>query len=248
VFTKSTIQILEQSKTSTGISIQSTARLRSIRNYAACANSAIISLIKSWRDRSSKVPRPITLTSTTPIKPNGSLSTTTEQTRARSPAHARSTPQSYMQPEPSNDSQKHSPPPVAPETTTTSHHGLRDVDQPSMLPHHHEEPRDPTPDGGARRGSTRGNSRDRGDADEAARLSPTTPSPRNRIAEYENALTESTKRRNEGPAFEVIKLAKKPDDRSCAIAKLPNGTCMPFSSTVPREPCAALELHCSGGS
>jgi hypothetical protein len=170
--------------------------------------------------------RLITLTSTTRIKPTRSLLTTTEQIRARSPAYSQSTPRSFMQPEPSKAFQNHLSQHVAPESSTTSQHGLREDDQPSLLPHYHEEPREHAPDGGVRRGSMRGSSLDGDDADEAARLSPTSPSPRDRITEYENALTQSAKKRTEGLAFEVIKSAKKPDDRSCAIANLPNGKCI----------------------
>ena len=70
--------------------------------------------------------------------------------------------------------------------------------------------------------ASRESSRDR-DADSAARLSPSSPPPRNRIVEYENALAQTPRKRNQGPAFEVIKSARKPDDTSCPIAKLPNG-------------------------
>jgi hypothetical protein len=62
-----------------------------------------------------------------------------------------------------------------------------------------------------------------GERDETARLSPNSLAPRNRITEYENALTQSAKKRSEGPIFEVIKKSRKPDDKSSPIANLPNG-------------------------
>lgn len=54
---------------------------------------------------------------------------------------------------------------------------------------------------------------------------PQTPSPgsRNRIAEYENASQSASKKRLEGPAFEVIKKSRKPGDKHSPIADLPNG-------------------------
>lgn len=54
---------------------------------------------------------------------------------------------------------------------------------------------------------------------------PSTPSPnsRNRVAQYENALNTSVKRR-EGPAFEVIRKHRSPGDRRSPISDLPNGS------------------------
>ncbi|KAF2226732.1 hypothetical protein BDZ85DRAFT_230354 [Elsinoe ampelina] len=51
-----------------------------------------------------------------------------------------------------------------------------------------------------------------------------TPSPsnRNRIAEYESTPLAQVKRRPQGPAFDVIKKSRAPDDTSCPIAELPN--------------------------
>jgi hypothetical protein len=82
------------------------------------------------------------------------------------------------------------------------------------------------PAGAAGEHASRESSRDR-DSDDATRLSPASPPPRNRITEYENALAQTPKKRAQGPAFEVIKSARKPDDKSCAIAKLPNGESTP---------------------
>lgn len=51
-----------------------------------------------------------------------------------------------------------------------------------------------------------------------------TPSPpaRNRIAEYEKASTPPVRKR-EGPAFEVIKKQRSPNDKRSPILELPNG-------------------------
>ncbi|KAF4555463.1 F-box-like domain-containing protein 2 [Elsinoe fawcettii] len=51
-----------------------------------------------------------------------------------------------------------------------------------------------------------------------------TPSPsnRNRIAEYESTPLAQVKRRPQGPAFDVVKKSRAPDDRACPIAELPN--------------------------
>ena len=46
-------------------------------------------------------------------------------------------------------------------------------------------------------------------ADDDARLKKPSPPPRNRIAEYENALSPSPQRKPEGPIFEVIKKNRK---------------------------------------
>ncbi|KAF2645571.1 hypothetical protein P280DRAFT_389613 [Massarina eburnea CBS 473.64] len=58
--------------------------------------------------------------------------------------------------------------------------------------------------------------------DGSARLSPRTPSPRNRVAEYESAATSSGRKKGKPDVFEVVMSARKPDDTSCAVAKLPN--------------------------
>jgi hypothetical protein len=49
------------------------------------------------------------------------------------------------------------------------------------------------------------------------------PTPRDRITEYENALANSPRKPSEGPLFEVVKSNRSPDDKSSPIAKLPNG-------------------------
>jgi len=54
---------------------------------------------------------------------------------------------------------------------------------------------------------------------------PATPSAavRNRIEEYEKASTPPVGRKREGPAFEVIKKQRAPEDKRSPIAELPNG-------------------------
>lgn len=57
----------------------------------------------------------------------------------------------------------------------------------------------------------------------APRLStPSTPS-RDRISEYERALTPSLKKKPEGPAFEVVRKNRKLGDKGSSIEDLPNG-------------------------
>lgn len=129
-----------------------------------------------------------------------------------------------MQPEPTPASQNTLSPEVAPENpATTSQHGLEDrYEQLPLHPQHLEEQGESAPPAAAEQHTSRESSRDL-DVDIAARLSPTSPSPRDRITEYENALAQTPKKRHQGPVFEVIKSARKPDDKSCPIEKLPNG-------------------------
>ncbi|KAK4995198.1 hypothetical protein LTR16_007458, partial [Cryomyces antarcticus] len=64
-------------------------------------------------------------------------------------------------------------------------------------------------------------------AGQATRLSPPktpSPTPRNRIADYENALSVLPRKTAEGPVFEVVKRSRKPGDKSSPIGELPNGT------------------------
>ena len=61
------------------------------------------------------------------------------------------------------------------------------------------------------------------DAREASGLNARLPSPGNRIAEYESALTKSTAKKSEGPVFEVIQKSRKANDKTCPILKVPNG-------------------------
>ena len=128
-----------------------------------------------------------------------------------------------MQPEPTSVSQNALSPEVAPETRTpSSQHGLQDAYNPlSLLPHIPEEQREQYFVRTVGQDATRdvGYSGDL----ESARLSPASPSPRNRVADYENAMAQSPRKKNEGPAFDVIKSVRKPDDKSCPILNLPNG-------------------------
>lgn len=130
----------------------------------------------------------------------------------------------FMQPEPPQASQNTLSPQLALEhPATTSQHGPQDHDQKLFpLSHHYGESGEPVSAGAVDERASRGSSRDR-DPDAATRLSPASPLPRNRITEYENALVQTPKKRPHGPAFEVIKSTRKPDDKSCPIAKLPNG-------------------------
>jgi hypothetical protein len=65
------------------------------------------------------------------------------------------------------------------------------------------------------------------------------PPPRDRITEYENALADSPRKSSAGgPLFEIIKSNKKPGDKSSPIAKLPNGAFLSFMTiqgTLVRE-------------
>jgi hypothetical protein len=132
-----------------------------------------------------------------------------------------------MQPASTNESQNVSHQQPTPDTQPTSQHGQpRDHDlQDSPQPHHVElrgesEP----PAGGNECDATRSEAGDQVNHVEVNGLkgsaSPSLP-PRDRITEYENALTSSPRKPTAGPLFEVIKSNKKPTDTP--IAKLPNG-------------------------
>ncbi|CAI6342143.1 unnamed protein product [Periconia digitata] len=157
---------------------------------------------------------------------------------------------SFMQPESlqllNTDSTK-----VAPEhPTATSQHGLRHHDQQaSLLSHPHEEQRDSSCAGcegcAGDRDTTGADAPDgrSSDADAAvARLNSRTPSPRNKITEYENALLQSNRKRADTPVFEVIKTVRKSDDKSCAIAKLPNEILTHALSNLSPNDLAAVSL------
>ncbi|KAJ4301565.1 hypothetical protein N0V90_003658 [Kalmusia sp. IMI 367209] len=149
----------------------------------------------------------------------------------------------FMQPEPLHASQNAPSPEVAPEhPATTSQHGLPDADQQlSLLSHQRGEWRELELAGVARAHASRESSGDRG-ADAPAGMNTTSPSPRNRITEYENALVHTPRRRNQGPAFEVIKSVRKPDDSSCSIAKLPNEVLTHALSHLSPHDLAAVSL------
>lgn len=112
----------------------------------------------------------------------------------------------------------------------TSQHGQLRSDglQHSLQPHPGElwgEPELPTE--GDQADATRANATSNdGSAAEIGGLKGmkvTTPPPRDRISEYENARVQTPKQPSEGPLFEVVKSARKPDDKNSPIAKLPNG-------------------------
>lgn len=130
-----------------------------------------------------------------------------------------------MQPEPTHESPDGPQHSNASNTASTSQHGQhRDGDLQVSLHTHASglwgEPESPTGDSG--RDATRA---DDGDTEEAVGLrgsQDTTPPPRNRITEYENALSTSPRKSPGGPLFEVIKGNRRPDDKTSSIAKLPN--------------------------
>jgi hypothetical protein len=135
-----------------------------------------------------------------------------------------------MQPEPTQASPNIPAPENTPPPSAISHHGQRlehDV-QDSLQPHSGELRGPPEPSKGG----------DHGDATGARATSPdsnaieilglsdskaSTPPPRDRISEYENARVKTPKKPADGPLFEVVKSNRRPDDKSSAIAKLPNG-------------------------
>ncbi|OMP86241.1 hypothetical protein BK809_0003411 [Diplodia seriata] len=80
------------------------------------------------------------------------------------------------------------------------------------------------------------------DAADNARLKKPSPPPRNRIAEYENALSPSPQRKPEGPIFEVIKKNRKAGDRSSPVAKLPNEILTHALSHLPPNDLSAVAL------
>ncbi|KAF2451731.1 hypothetical protein P171DRAFT_376131 [Karstenula rhodostoma CBS 690.94] len=148
-----------------------------------------------------------------------------------------------MQPEPPHASQNTLSQQLAPEhPATTSQHGPQDRDQQLFpLSHHLGEPGEPVPASAAGEHASRESSRDR-DPYAATRLNPASPPPRNKITEYENALVQSPKKRSHGPVFEVIKSARKPDDKSCPIAKLPNEVLTHTLSHLSPHDLAAVSL------
>lgn len=179
---------------------------------------------------------------------------TEHRTQARSSATPPRFSASYMQPEPTKADQiitpaafSHSPPP-------SSQHGhRRDNDlQDSLQPHSSELPGEPEPPfGGDHRDATPPGSAtsETGAALDIVGLKGfkvVTPPPRDRISEYENARVKTPKKQSEGPLFEVIKSTRKPDDKSSAIAKLPNGMLsMSLLSRIKLIPTRGLDTcHC----
>ncbi|ORY16724.1 hypothetical protein BCR34DRAFT_475917 [Clohesyomyces aquaticus] len=129
-----------------------------------------------------------------------------------------------MQPEPSNVLKKVTSQESSPDNHPTySQHGIRDDQPASPLPHDEGSGVLPQPGVlGRDSGSTSPSPERVAPGNETARLSPTSPSPRNKVAEYENALIESARKRSDGPIFEVIKKNRNPDDKSSPISRLPN--------------------------
>jgi hypothetical protein len=135
-----------------------------------------------------------------------------------------------MQPEPTQASHNIPTPENTPPPSATSHHGQRlehDL-QDSLQPHSGElrgvsEPPKSGDQGDATR--SRATSADENALDTLglSGSKASTPPPRDRISEYENARVKTPKKPAEGPLFEVIKSNRRPDDKSSAIAKLPNG-------------------------
>ncbi|KAH7115935.1 hypothetical protein B0J11DRAFT_538770 [Dendryphion nanum] len=148
-----------------------------------------------------------------------------------------------MQPESTNASKNDSLQQPTPDNSfTSSQHGIRDHDLQASLRSHHEEQRVP-------RQITRRDSESPlpspervAYTHEAARLSPTSPSPRNRIEEYENALNSSTKKWSDGLVFEVIKKERKPDDKASPISTLPNEVLTHALSHLSPNDLAAVSL------
>jgi len=135
-----------------------------------------------------------------------------------------------MQSEPSKASQNIPTQQTTASPSPTSQHGQRRSDdlQDSLQPHSREPQGEPGPPKGDNQGdATRlGATSDESNAVEIVGLKgikATTPPPRDRISEYENARVKTPKRTSEGPLFEVVKSNRRPDDKSSAIAKLPNG-------------------------
>ncbi|KAF1993239.1 hypothetical protein P154DRAFT_82571 [Amniculicola lignicola CBS 123094] len=150
-----------------------------------------------------------------------------------------------MQSEPSNVSQNTLNQQPSPDNAPpASQHGIRlEDDPPSLLPHHEErrEPRSAVIGGDTPPSSSSSPERV-SDADEATRLSPTSPSPRNRIAEYENVSSQPSRSRSEGPFFEVIKSNRKPGDKSSPILTLPNEVLTHAISHLSPDDLAAVAL------
>jgi hypothetical protein len=156
-----------------------------------------------------------------PARPYTAL---TEQNKTLGPLRtSQRNPPSYMQPDPSNVSPNALPQDPPRDNSTSPHHGIHLDQLASSLPH-------PEGRGGPKSGSVRQDTSLRAppvgrfpSPEETPRLSPISPSPRNRIEEYENALSPAPKKRPEGPLFEVIKKERKGGDKSSPISKLPNG-------------------------
>ncbi|KAK8211890.1 hypothetical protein IWZ01DRAFT_500666 [Phyllosticta capitalensis] len=147
-----------------------------------------------------------------------------------------------MQPAPSNVSPN--VPAPATETQTefaSSQHGLEASDQQP----HPQHPRDAAegqvgacavPNGAANVDALESTS---------VKSGPRTPRPpRNRIDEYENALSSTPQRNASGPLFEVVKTSPKSGNRNCAIEKLPNEILTHAISHLSPNDLSAVSLVC----
>lgn len=146
-------------------------------------------------------------------------------------------PERFMQPEPSTESPTKSKEHTQQEETpTTTQHGLYERDQPGDAPHQSDVAATDAHSGLTRDEQLAADAAFAASLQEERRSSPERrvetgrvsakhkPSPpsRNRIAEYEEASTTRTKRR-EPPGFEVIKKPRNPEDKRSAIQEMPNG-------------------------
>lgn len=131
-----------------------------------------------------------------------------------------------MPPEPTNVSQHVIHQQITANTATASQHGQRRSDdlQDSLQPHPGElwgEP-ESSPDGRDGNATRSDEASDCVKTDGLRGVTSSSPPPRDRITEYENALANSPRKPSAGPLFEIIKSDKKPGDKRSPIAKLPN--------------------------
>ena len=134
-----------------------------------------------------------------------------------------------MQPEPTKVTQKSSSLNHPQDASTTSHHGLPELD-----PHASGSLHTGTSEGEYRRAAAEPESASAGAATtppptepSIARLRSVSPpqprSPGERIAEHERASTYSSKKRHEGPAFTVVHRQKASSPGQISIMNFPNG-------------------------
>lgn len=110
------------------------------------------------------------------------------------------------------------------DSQTTSQHGIHDSDPAASL-HRAEDGDNPTTEQSAFDDAIAASLRDVAEEGRGLRSRvKNTPSPPayNRITEYEQASTPPVRKR-EGPAFEVIKKPRHPNDKRSPIQELPNG-------------------------
>lgn len=145
-----------------------------------------------------------------------------------------------MQSESTNVSQNVTTEQLTPDDSFTSQHGQHCIDGSpgSLQPHSRELWPEPEPSmGGDTRDATHSSIvKDAGNATQPLGLKAagtTTPPARDRISEYESARVKTPRKPAEGPLFEVIKSIRRPDDKSCPIAKLPNGELIRSRQSMP---------------